>query len=105
MAKIDVKCRYCNKTKEVVKAGCSISKQQRYQCKQCNRYFQLEYINNASKTGVKEQIVEMSINGSGVRDTVRVLKVVINTVIGVLKKSSIKNNKSFYQYTRSNYCS
>ncbi|WP_163014082.1 IS1-like element transposase [Streptomyces sp. S1] len=50
----------------------------------------MEYINNASKPGVKERIVEMSINGSGVRDTVRVLKVGINTVIRVLKKSSIK---------------
>ncbi|WP_410525941.1 IS1 family transposase [Rickettsia endosymbiont of Cantharis rufa] len=41
MARIDVKCRYCNDTEKVVKAGYSISKQQRYQCKQCNRYFQL----------------------------------------------------------------
>ncbi|WP_341786696.1 IS1-like element transposase [Rickettsia endosymbiont of Cantharis rufa] len=47
----------------------------------------------------------MSINGSGVRDTVRVLKVSINTVIRVLKKSSVKKDKSFYQYDRSNYCS
>jgi len=30
MTKIDVKYRYCNKTEEVVKAGYSISKQQRY---------------------------------------------------------------------------
>jgi len=73
MAKIDVKYRYCNKTEEeVVKAGYFISKQQRYQCNQCNRYFQLGYINNASKPGVKEQIVEMAINGSGVRDTVTI---------------------------------
>jgi transposase len=98
MAKIDVKCRYCNRTKEVIKAGYSISKQQRYQCNQCNRYFQLNYINNASKPGVKEQIVEMAINGSGVRDTVRVLKVGINTVIRILKKSSVKNSKSLYQH-------
>lgn len=98
MAKIDVKCRYCNKTEEVVKAGYSISKQQRYKCNLCNRYFQLEYINNTSKPGVKEQIVEMAINGSGVRDTVRVLKVGINTVIRILKKSSVKNGKSFYQH-------
>jgi hypothetical protein len=60
MAKTDVKCRYCNKTERVVKWGYSISKQQRYQCNQCNRYFQLSYINNASKPGVKEQIVELS---------------------------------------------
>ena len=87
MAKIDVKCRYCKGSGEVIKAGYSISKQQRYYCGSCNKYFQLDYINNASKPGVKEQIVEMAINGSGVRDTVRVLKVGINTVIRTLKKS------------------
>ena len=88
MVKIDVKYRYCNKTEEVVKAGYSISKQQRYQCNLCNRYFQLEYINNTSKLGVKEQIVQMAINGSGIRDTVRVLKVGINMVYPYLKKKS-----------------
>lgn len=98
MAKRDVKCRYSNKTQEVVKAGYSILKKQQYQCNRCNRYFQLDYINNASKPGVKEQIVEMAINGSGVRDTVRVLKVGINTVIRILKKSRVKNSKSFHQH-------
>ncbi len=34
---------------------------------------------------MKEQIVEMALNGSGVRGTVRVLKVGINTVIRTLK--------------------
>lgn len=87
MTKIDVKYRYSNKTEEVVKAGYSISKQQRYQCNLCNRYFQLEYINNTSKLGVKEQIVQMAINGSGIRDTVRVLKVGINMVYPYLKKN------------------
>ena len=97
MAKIDVKCRYCKGIEEVIKAGYSISKQQRYYCGSCNKYFQLEYINNASKPGVKEQIVEMAVNGSGVRDTVRVLKVGINTVIRTLKKSGSKNSKLFTQ--------
>jgi transposase len=87
MAKIDVKCRYCIETEQVIKAGHSISKQQRYYCGSCSKYFQLDYINNGSKPGIKEQILEMAINGSGVRDTVRVLKVGINTVIRTLKKS------------------
>lgn len=87
MAKIEVKCRYCTWSEQVIKAGQSISNQQRYYCGNCNKYFQLDYINNASKPGVKEQIVEMAMNGSGVRDTVRVLKVGINTVIRTLKKS------------------
>jgi len=95
MAKIDVKCRYCTKAEQVIKAGYSISKQQRYYCGSCNKYFQIDYLNNASKPGIKEQIVEMAINGSGVRDTVRVLKVGINTVIRTLKKSRAKNDKLF----------
>ena len=36
--------------------------------------------------GVKEQIEQMSINGSGIRETVRVLNVSINTVLSTLKK-------------------
>ncbi|EMQ2087892.1 IS1 family transposase, partial [Salmonella enterica subsp. enterica] len=36
---------------------------------------------------VKETIVDMALNGSGVRDTVRTLKVGINTVIRTLKNS------------------
>jgi len=74
MAKIEVKCSYCRGTEQVIKAGHSISKQQRYYCGSCDKYFQLDYVNNASKPGVKEQIVEMTMNGSGVRDTVRGVK-------------------------------
>lgn len=35
---------------------------------------------------VKEQIVEMALNGSGVRDTARVLGVSTRTVVNELKK-------------------
>jgi len=37
--------------------------------------------------GVKRQVVEMAINGSGIRDTGRVLGINKNTVISTLKKS------------------
>lgn len=36
---------------------------------------------------VKEQIVEMSLNGSGIRDISRILQVSTRTVIGELKKN------------------
>lgn len=35
---------------------------------------------------VKEQIIDMSLNGSGVRDTARVLKISPTTVIEEIKK-------------------
>jgi len=36
--------------------------------------------------GVKQQIIEMALNGSGIRDTARVLKVSPPTVLTTLKK-------------------
>jgi len=36
--------------------------------------------------GVKQQIIEMALNGSGIRDTARVLKVSPTTVLTTLKK-------------------
>ncbi|WP_341787954.1 IS1-like element transposase [Rickettsia endosymbiont of Cantharis rufa] len=44
-------------------------------------------MNNASKPGVKTQIVDMSINGSGVRDTVRV---------GTVKLSKIESKGAIF---------
>jgi|GEM_PF-1620254 transposase-like protein len=39
------------------------------------------------KAGVKEQIVDITFNGTGVRDTARTLKIGINTVFRTLKNS------------------
>ena len=47
----------------------------------------LKYRYRAYEQGIKEQVVEMSINGGGIRDTARVLKINKNTVISILKKS------------------
>jgi hypothetical protein len=42
-------------------------------CKYCKRIFKTEYVYWAYEPGVKEQLVEMATNGSGIRDTARVL--------------------------------
>ena len=95
MAFIEIKCRYCD-SNEVLKHGIQ-SGQQRYRCKICGRSFQLDYRYNARKKGIKEQIIMMAQNGSGVRDTSRVLQVSVNTVIGCLKKISSCFGKPLYQ--------
>ena len=62
---------------------------QRYLCRNracSHKTFQLEYKNNACRPGTKEKIVNMTMNGSGTRDTGRVLKISPNTVTKVLKK-------------------
>lgn len=83
-------CPHCG-GKNLQKNGKSINGIQRWHCKECNKYFQREYRYNAYTFGIKDKIIEMTLNGSGVRDTGRVLKINKNTVVAVLKKNSKKN--------------
>lgn len=84
---IEVKCRYCQQTQPVRKHGTSRSGFPRYYCQLCRRTFQINYRYNAHKPGIKEKIVTMVVNGSGVRDTGRILDISMNTVMSTLKKS------------------
>lgn len=85
MAVIEVSCRYCLHTETIQKFGKSKRGCQRYHCTNCDKTFQLQYINNACKPGVKEQIIDMAMNNSGIKDTARVLQISKNTVLAVLK--------------------
>ena len=72
VAVVEVFCPYCN-GKKVVKNGNSTVGEQRYKCRKedCGKTFQLQHRYNACGQGVKERIVDMAMNGSGVRDTVQ----------------------------------
>jgi transposase-like protein len=48
--------------------------------------FILDYTYQGYRPEVKQQVSEMAVNGSGIRDTSRVLKISPNTVIKELKK-------------------
>jgi len=88
MAKVDVCCPVCN-TIKVVKFGTSETGKQRFRCNNSNcskNTFILNYKNKGYLSEIKQQIIDMAINGSGVRDTARVLGISINTVISELKK-------------------
>lgn len=90
MATTQVNCRFCNKTEPVRKHGIGAAGFQRFRCLDCKRSFQLDYVYEAYKPRVKEQIVDMAMNSSGVRETARVLKVGYNTVLRTLKKTHVK---------------
>ena len=85
MAVIKVVCVHCVTTDGVVKNGKAPSGIQRYLCRNCKQSFQLEFVYNANKPGAHERIVDMAMNGSGVRDTSRVLRISPTTVISHLK--------------------
>ena len=86
MTSIEVVCPKCEHA--VYRHGTASSGEPRYRCRVCHHCFQLNYRYEANCPGVAEKIVEMALNGSGVRDTGRVLKISATTVVRHLKNSS-----------------
>jgi len=76
---VSVKCIHCG-SEGLVKNGHRPNGEQRWRCNVCKKSFQRDYRYNANKPGVKEQIVELTLNSSGVRDISRTLKVSKDTV-------------------------
>jgi transposase-like protein len=90
MATIQVSCPDCRST-QIIKAGKQPNGTQRYRCQNpsCKRtIFQLTHVAHGRRPETQRQIVEMALNGSGIRDTARVLRVSPVTVLRVLKKSA-----------------
>jgi transposase-like protein len=54
----------------------------------------LEYRYRAYEPGIKIQVLDMAINGSGIRDTARVLGIDKNTVISLIKKKRMISSRS-----------
>lgn len=94
MAFEPVRCPLCRGT-NVNKHGKTSEDKQRYICrnKEClGKTFLLEYSDLGRLPETKERIIEMSINGSGIRDIARVLKISPSTVIEELKKKKLRSN-------------
>ena len=88
MTYILVKCSKC-KSEIIRKFGFDKKGNQRYECKnqKCERKtFILDYTNNACLEGINDKIIDMAMNGSGIRDTARVLKISSYKVMNELKK-------------------
>lgn len=88
MAVEAIRCPYCQ-SEAVVKYGKASNGKARFRCQQgaqCGRTFLREYAYLGRTPEVKRQIVDMTLNGSGVRDIARVLRVSPTTVIEELKK-------------------
>ena len=83
MVLMPVLCPHCH-SDQVIKGGKTKTGTQRYKCENadCPRYsFQLHLTYKGRLPEIKEQVVDMSLNGSGIRDTARVLKISPTTVI------------------------
>ena len=80
-------CIHCP-SNDLVKNGKSLNGTQRWRCNQCKKSFRFDYCYNACKPEVKAMIIEMTLNGSGVRDIGRVLGISKDTVCSDLKKNA-----------------
>ena len=83
-----VKCPKCG-GEDIIKHGKTPEGKQRYKCQteECeSTTFMREYCYQGILPEVKTKIIELSMNGRGIRDIARVLKVSPTTVIAELKK-------------------
>jgi len=89
MVLIPVLCPHCQ-SDQIIKGGTTKAGKQRYKCQNadCPYYsFQLNLVYKGRLPEIKAQIVDMALNGSGIRDTARVLKISPTTVLNELKKT------------------
>ena len=90
-----IHCPNCHDN-ELVKFGKTRQGKQRFQCRSVNcegRTFILDHSYPGRSREVKQQIIDMAMNGSGIRDTARVLHISPSTVIKELKKRQPIFNK------------
>jgi transposase-like protein len=77
--------------------GCRPRGSNGIRCRTClegrGRTFLLEYSYAGQSPAVKQQIVDMAMNASGIRDTARVLHISPTTVLKELKKRNLTCNR------------
>ena len=88
-------CLHCQGT-DMVRHGTTRQGKPHYRCRECRegrgRTFLLDYRYAGQSPEIKEQIVEMAMHASGVRDTPCVLKISPTTVISELKKKNLRSS-------------
>ena len=72
----------------MVKNGTTSNRKQKYLCRPCRRQFITRYSYQGCRTEIRSLIVPMTLNGSGIRDITRVLRVSINTVLKEIRRAA-----------------
>ena len=88
MARSSVRCPY-RQSERVIKGGKTDTGKQRHRCHNphcSHQSFRLDSSDKGRSPAIKQQVIELSLTGSGVRDTARELGISPTTVIQELKK-------------------
>ena len=77
-------CPRCSRG-NIIKHGISRAGKQRYRCQSCGRQFITHYTRCGHDPVVRQLVVPLSLNGCGIRDIGRVLRLSTNTVLKLLR--------------------
>lgn len=75
----EITCPSCA-SRHVKKNGTTANRKQKYRCQECLRQFITRYTYQGCLKFVRDLVVPMTMNGSGIRDIARVLSISTNTV-------------------------
>jgi transposase-like protein len=96
MAVVLVRCRHCHTT-DVIKHGVTDQEKQRYRCQNAHgpsHTFIIDYRYKERLPAIKQQIIDMALHGSGIRDIARVLKISQTTVMETFNKRRLNSSMS-----------
>lgn len=83
----EIACPSCA-SRHVVKNGTTSNRKQKYLCRACPRQFIRDYSYQGCRVEIRSLIIPMTLNGSGIRDITRVLRISINTVLKVIREQA-----------------
>jgi IS1 family transposase/transposase-like protein len=83
----EITCPRCSSL-NIKKNGKTVNQKQRCLCKDCRRQFITRYPWRGYQGAWRALIVPMALNGSGIRDTVRVLGMSLNTVLQTIRAAA-----------------
>lgn len=91
-------CQYCSHLCH--KAGYYPNKDQRYQCKSCNKYQKQNYIYRGYAKYIDHQIVMLNNEGCGIRSISRILNISTNKVIQSIRKLAKQTPDKLISFNR-----
>lgn len=82
-----ITCPACSSL-NIKKNGINKQRKQRYRCNGCGKQFILEYRYRAYLKQIRELVLPMCLNGSGIRDISRVLRISATTVMKLISQAA-----------------
>src|SRR5215475_9310284 len=83
----EITCPSCS-SRNIVKNGITANQKQRYRCKACCRHFITAYTYRGWLPSIRQLVLPMTMNASGIRDIARVLPISPNTVLAIIKTAA-----------------